>query len=68
VIAVANQRLPHDVAFVTLRHILEVFASCLREEEQRAALTEIYERVKAGLECFEIQNDRMARRLQPARN
>lgn len=66
--AVANQRLIHDVAFATSRHILEVFASCLREEEQRDAFQEIYERVKAGIECFEIHSNRMAKRLNPGKN
>jgi hypothetical protein len=64
----ANERLIHDVAFATSRHILEVVAGCLREEEQRDAFDEIYERVKAGIECFDIQNDRMERRLKPGRN
>jgi hypothetical protein len=64
----ANQRLIHDVAYATSRHILEVFAGCLREEEQRDAFAEIYERVKAGIECYEVQNRRMERRLEPGRN
>ena len=64
----ANKRLIHDVAFATSRHILEVFAGCLREEEQRDAFAEIYDRVKAGIECFEIQSNRLERRLHPGRN
>jgi hypothetical protein len=68
VIAVANQRLIHDVAFATSRHILEVFAGCIREEERRDAFAEIYERVKAGIECFELQSNRMESRLRPGRN
>jgi hypothetical protein len=68
VIAVANQRLIHDVAFATSRGILEVIAGCLREEEQREAFAEIYERVKAGIESFELHSDRMESRLRPGRN
>jgi hypothetical protein len=68
VIAVANQRLIHDVAFATSRRILEVFAGCIREEEQRDAFDEIYERVKAGIECFERQDERIESRLHPGRN
>jgi hypothetical protein len=68
VIALANQRLIHDVAFATSRHILEVFACCLREEEQRDAFAEIYERVKAGIECFELRTNRLQSRLRPGRN
>ncbi len=64
----ANERLTHDVAWTTATHILDVFAPCLREEEQRDAFAEIYVRVKAGLECFEIQAERMQRRLKPSSN
>ena len=66
--AVANQRLIHDVAFATSRHILDVFAGCLREAEQSDAFAEIYERVKAGIECFELRSNRMASRLHPGNN
>jgi hypothetical protein len=68
VIVVANQRLIHDVAFATSRQILEVVAPCLREEEQRDAFAEIYERIKAGIECFELRSNRMASRLLPGNN
>ncbi len=64
----ADDRLRHDVAWTTATHILEVFAPCLREEEQREAFAEIYARVQAGLECFEIQAERMQRRLKPSSN
>ncbi len=63
-----NQRLVHDVAFATSLHILEVFAGCIREEERRDAFSEIYERVKAGIECFDLQCNRMMQRLHPGRN
>jgi hypothetical protein len=65
---VGNQRLIHDVAFATSREILDVIAPCLREEEQRDAFAEIYERVKAGIECFELRSNRMASRLRPGKN
>ncbi|HZU34731.1 MAG TPA: hypothetical protein VFA18_02410 [Gemmataceae bacterium] len=64
----ANERLIHDVAFATSRHILELFAGCIREDEQRDAFAEIYERVKAGIEAFEIHSNRMEERLHPGRN
>jgi len=63
-----NERLVHDVACTTTRHILEVFAGCIREEERQDAFEEIYARVKAGIECFEIHNNRMERRLSPGTN
>jgi hypothetical protein len=62
-----NEGLIHDVAFVTSQHILEVFAGCIREEDHRDAFSEIYERIKAGIQCFEIQN-RPERCLDPGRN
>jgi len=65
---VGNQRLIHDVAFATSRSILEVFAGCLTEEEQREAFAEIYERVKAGIETFELHSERMESRLRPGWN
>jgi hypothetical protein len=65
---VVNQRLIDDVAFATSRHVLEVFADCIREEQHRDAFEEIYERVKAGIECFQIEHNRMLRRLDPGSN
>lgn len=64
----ASQRLIHDVAFATSRSILEMFAGCIREEEKRDAFTEIYERVKAGIESFELRSNRMENRLHPGKN
>jgi hypothetical protein len=64
----ANQRLIHDVAFATSKHILEIFAGCIREEEQHDAFAEIYERVKAGIESFAVQSNRLERLLDPGRN
>ena len=61
-------RLTHDVAWITSQHIVEVFAPLLREEEQREAFAEVYARVKAGIECFEIQSERMQQRLKPSKN
>jgi hypothetical protein len=65
---VANQRLIHDVAVATSKQVLAVFAPCLREEEQRGAFEEIYARIKAGIECFEIESTKMMCRLRPGRN
>jgi hypothetical protein len=56
--AVVDKRLIHDVAVATTTHILEIIAGCLREEEQLDAFAEIYERVKAGIEAFEINRNR----------
>jgi hypothetical protein len=64
----ANQRLINEVAVATSRSILKLFVSCLREEEQRAAMEEIYDAVKAGIEFYELSINRMERRLHPTRN
>jgi hypothetical protein len=47
---------------------VELFASVLREEEQSDAFAEVYARVKAGLEAFRIQDERMRQRLKPSKN
>jgi hypothetical protein len=64
----ANRRLIHDVAFALSVDILEVVAGCVREEEQRDAFVAIYERVKAGIECFDMQSMRIMSRLRPGKN
>jgi hypothetical protein len=63
-----NARLVHDVCWATAQHIVEVFAPLLREEERKDAFLEVYERVKAGLEAYCLQDDRMQHRLKPHRN
>lgn len=63
-----NCSLIHDVSWATALHIVEVFAPCLREEEKREAFVEVYARVKAGLECYEVQAARRESRLKPSVN
>jgi hypothetical protein len=63
-----SERYQHDVAWAASTHILEVFAPLLREEEKREALVEVYTRVKAALECYALQIDRMQHRLRPGKN
>ena len=55
--------LKHDVAWTITQHVLEVFAPLLREEEKHEAFAEIFARVQAGIECLEIQSERMRQRL-----
>ena len=51
-------------AWMLSHSILEIFAPCLREEEQAQALAEVYARCKAGIEAFCIQEERQeAQRL-----
>ncbi len=63
-----TERLRHDVSWAVTAHVVEVFAPLLREEEQREAFAEVYQRVKAGLESYERQVARMMQRLRPGRN
>jgi hypothetical protein len=64
----AGDSLIHDVAWATAIRIVEVFASLLREEEKRDAFTEVYARVKAGLEHYQIRDNRRRQRLRPGAN
>jgi hypothetical protein len=63
-----SERLIDDVAFATSKHVLEIFSRCIREEEHGDAFVEIYVRVRAAIECFEIQSNRMSARLHPSKN
>ena len=63
-----SDSLIHDVAFVTAQQIVHIFAGCLREEELRDAFDEVYPLVKASLERFQIQENRMERRMRPGVN
>lgn len=61
-------RLQHDTAFATATSIIEVFEHLLREEEQADAFAEIYQRVKAGIECYDQMKSREETRLKPSKN
>ena len=63
-----NIRLTHDVAWTTAKHIVDLFAPLLRELDRHEAFVEIYFRVKAGIECFQIQDERMHQRMKPSDN
>ena len=45
-----------------------MFEPLLREEEQREAFAEIYQRIKACLECYDLHAERMQQRLKPSYN
>jgi hypothetical protein len=63
-----NQRLVHDHAFAAARCLVEIVATCLREEERLEAFREFYEVTKAAIESYEIHAERMRRRLKPSQN
>jgi len=56
-------RLQHDVAWTTAQTVLKLLS--LRDEETREVFIKVYERVKAGLEAYELQATRTQQRLRP---
>jgi hypothetical protein len=60
--------LTHDVAWATAKEIVEVFSGCLMDAEKHDAFVEIYTRVKAGLENFQILENRLHERMRPGAN
>lgn len=63
-----NQRLCHDVAMTITQHCIELLVNVLDEEQERQARNGIYEICLAGLEYYELQADRIQRRLRPLNN
>jgi hypothetical protein len=63
-----NQRLQHDVALMMAQHCVELMMNLLDEVQQRQAREGFYEICKAGIECYEVQSDRMQQRLRPMSN
>jgi hypothetical protein len=53
----------HDHAWSIARHIIELFEPSLPEDQAREAFAEIYVRVKAGLEVYDIMQNRLDKRL-----
>jgi hypothetical protein len=58
----------HDLSWATAQHIFAVFAERVPEEERSEVFAAIYLRVKAGVECYQVASDRLARRLDPGKN
>ena len=57
------KRLQHDVAWATARRVVGLLS--LRDEEAPAMFIKVYEAIKAGLENYELQTDRIQTRLTP---
>jgi hypothetical protein len=53
-----SESLKHEVALATALHVVDVFARCMRGEERKHGFTEVYTRVRAGLEYFECHANR----------
>jgi hypothetical protein len=64
----SNARLLHDCAFATAMHVVEVLRELQRDGKLDEAFTHVYARVKAGMECLQVQADRMQKRLRPGKN
>jgi hypothetical protein len=63
-----NASLIHDAAFHAAHSVLEVFSPVLRDDEKRDAFQEVYERVKAAVEWYELRAGRREERLNPSPN
>jgi hypothetical protein len=61
-------RLMHDCAYAASFHIVEIFAPLLGEEEQTDGFREVYSRLIAALECYEVHREREQHRLRPSQN
>jgi hypothetical protein len=62
-----NQRLVHDAAFVTTIHLMSIIGPLLaNEDERRRMFGELYAIIKAGVEGYEVQTERMQQRLRGA--
>jgi hypothetical protein len=62
------QRLIHDTAWAAALSIMQCIENCLRPEERNDAFDEIYQRVRAGIECYDQMAQREVARLRPSRN
>lgn len=62
------KRLRHDAAWAIATTILECIENCIRPEEQKDASHELYWRVKAGIECYDLMVEREQQRLKPSEN
>lgn len=63
-----NHRLIHDAAFQMAGAILRTVKDCLYEQEHRLAFEEFYGLIKAGIEQYEAETDRVEKRLKPSQN
>jgi hypothetical protein len=58
----------HDHAWAGAKSVMDVIDSLLMEHEKRDAFAEIYIRLKAMLECYDIVRTRRELRMRPSRN
>jgi hypothetical protein len=58
-----NQRLRKETCLAIAKDMLSLVAHLLREEEHRDAFSEFYEAARKRLLLFELEQDRLHRRL-----
>ena len=64
-----NATIRHDMASKLAYELVEMIASCLRQEEQLEALHEFYAVIKSGLDEYDAKNAETTRQLAtPNRN
>lgn len=63
-----NQRLCHDCALMMMEHCIELLVNVLDEEQRLQGRDGIYEICLAGIEAYEVQVDRIQKRLRPMEN
>ncbi len=63
-----NLRLQHDAALMITQHCIELLVNVLDEEQKQQATEGIYAISLAGIEAYEVQVDRMQKRLRPLQN
>jgi hypothetical protein len=56
-----------DTAMALARHVVELFANCLREEEWADAVCTVYQHTLAALECYDIHT-KLTRLAEPSEN
>jgi hypothetical protein len=61
-------RICHDAAWACALSILELFQNCLRDEEKQDAFDEVFQRVSAAIEAYDIQRAREQARIRASEN
>jgi len=63
-----NTRLQHDAAVAIATACLDVIFPCIHVALHKQAWESFYTVVKSGLEAYEVQVDRMQKRMKPLEN
>jgi late competence protein required for DNA uptake (superfamily II DNA/RNA helicase) len=63
-----SQSLIHDLAWLGSESVMEVIENIVMDSERVDVRMEIYARIRASIETFEIQKARILHRLNPSKN